>query len=101
MTGFETADLWYWKRPLYQLSHKHCPSLPNCLSETPKRGVLINYELNLHFKLHLCNLTGSQQFNCGSPGLVVMGGDSRPKVVGSNPGARYWMDTTFFHIDLL
>ena len=37
----------------------------------------------------------------GSPGLVVMGGDSRPKVVGSNPGAGYWMDVTFFHIDLL
>ena len=35
----------------------------------------------------------------GSPGLVVMGGDSRSK--GSNPGAGYWMDMTFFHIDLL
>ena len=23
------------------------------------------------------------------------------KVVGSNPGAVYWMDMTFFHIDLL
>ena len=23
------------------------------------------------------------------------------KVVGSNPGAIYWMDMTFFHIDLL
>ena len=21
----QTADLWYWKRPLYQLSHNHCP----------------------------------------------------------------------------
>ena len=20
-----TVDLWYWKRPLYQLSHNHCP----------------------------------------------------------------------------
>ena len=20
-----TADLWNWKRPLYQLSHNHCP----------------------------------------------------------------------------
>ena len=35
----------------------------------------------------------------GSPGLVVMGGDSCSK--GSNPGAVYWMDLTFFHIDLL
>ena len=24
-----------------------------------------------------------------------------PKVVGSNPGAVYWMEMTFFHIDLL
>ena len=32
----------------------------------------------------------------GSPGLVVMGVDSRSKVVGSNPGAGYWMDMTFF-----
>ena len=28
----------------------------------------------------------------GSPGLVVMGRDSRPKVVGLNPGTVYWMD---------
>ena len=21
-----TTDLWYWKRPLYQLSHNHCPT---------------------------------------------------------------------------
>ena len=33
----------------------------------------------------------------GSPGLVVMGGDS--KVVGSNPGTVYCMD--IFHIHLL
>ena len=33
---------------------------------------------------------------------MVMGGDSGSKgVVGSNPGAGYWMDMTFFHIDLL
>ena len=35
----------------------------------------------------------------GSPGLVVMGGDSCSKVVGSNPGRVYWMD--IFHIYLL
>ena len=28
----------------------------------------------------------------GSPGLVVMGGDSCPKVVGLNPGTIYWMN---------
>ena len=28
----------------------------------------------------------------GSPGLVVMGRDSCPKVVGSNPSIVYWMD---------
>ena len=29
----------------------------------------------------------------GSPGLVVMGGDSRSEgLVGSNPSAIYWMD---------
>ena len=27
---------------------------------------------------------------------MVMGGDHVPKVVGSNPGALYWMDMTFF-----
>ena len=27
---------------------------------------------------------------------MVMGGDSSSKVVGSNPGAGYWMDMTFF-----
>ena len=21
----QTADLWNWKQPLYQLSHNHCP----------------------------------------------------------------------------
>ena len=33
-----------------------------------------------------------------SPGLVVMGGDSCLKVVGSNPSTVYWMD--IFHIYL-
>ena len=37
----------------------------------------------------------------GSPGLMVMGDDSVWKVVGSSPGAIYWMDITFYHIDLL
>ena len=26
----QTADLWYWKRPLYQLSHNHCPPHHSC-----------------------------------------------------------------------
>ena len=25
-----TVDLWYWKRPLYQLSHNHCPTALFC-----------------------------------------------------------------------
>ena len=33
----------------------------------------------------------------GSPGLVLMGRVSRPKVVGSNPSTVYWMDI-FLHI---
>ena len=28
----------------------------------------------------------------GSPGLLVMGGDFVPKVVGSNSSTAYWMD---------
>ena len=32
------------------------------------------------------------------PGLVVMGGDSCSKVMGSNPSTVYWMD--IFHIYL-
>ena len=32
-------------------------------------------------------------------GALVMGDDSGQMVVGSNPGAIYWMD--IFHIDLL
>ena len=31
------------------------------------------------------------------PGLVVMGGDSCPKVVGSNPSTLYWIDI-FSHL---
>ena len=27
MTGFELADLWCWKLPLYHLSHSHCPAI--------------------------------------------------------------------------
>ena len=23
----QTADLWYWKQPLYQLSHTRCPKM--------------------------------------------------------------------------
>ena len=34
-------------------------------------------------------------------GLMIMVDDSVWKVVGSNPGAIYWMDITFYHIDLL
>ena len=37
-------------------------------------------------------------FANGSPGLVVMGGDS---CTDSNPGATFWMVITFFHIYLL
>ena len=38
----------------------------------------------------------------GSPGLVVIWEETHIlKVVGLNPGAIYWMDMTFFHIDLL
>ena len=25
----QTADLWYWKQPLYQLRHNHCPVFEN------------------------------------------------------------------------
>ena len=36
----------------------------------------------------------------GSPGLVVMGDNTRvQEVVGSNPGAVYLMNMTFFNID--
>ena len=33
----------------------------------------------------------------GSPGLVVMEETHVMKVMGSNPGAIYWMDMTFSH----
>ena len=33
----------------------------------------------------------------GNPDLVVMGEDSCPKVVGSNPSTVYWMDI-FAHL---
>ena len=36
-----------------------------------------------------------------SPGLVGMGGGSRLKVVGLDPGTVYWMEMAFFHIHLL
>ena len=54
-------------------------------------------------QLPLATLGHKNDFRLGrSPGLVVMGGDSRLKgcgVVGSNPGTVYLMD--IFHIDLL
>ena len=29
----QTANLWYWKQPLYHMSHNHCPAwLPVCVS---------------------------------------------------------------------
>ena len=37
----------------------------------------------------------------GSLGHVVIGGGSCSEGVGLNPSAVYWMDMTFFHIDLL
>ena len=24
--SIRTADIWYWKQPIYQLSHNHCPT---------------------------------------------------------------------------
>ena len=44
----------------------------------------------IRFKtVFLTNLTILKHM-CGSPGLV--GKDSRPKVMGSNPGTVYWME---------
>ena len=52
---------------------------------------------------HGSNMTHDKDSNQldRSPGLVVMGDDSCSIGVGSNPGTVYWMDVTFFHIDLL
>ena len=50
--------------------------------------------MNGQFQIHKQNI-----FEGGSPGLVVMGGDTRSKVVSSNPGTIYCMD--IFHIYLL
>ena len=37
----------------------------------------------------------------GSPGLIVMEMTNVQEVVSSNPDDIYWMEMTFFHIDLL
>ena len=37
----------------------------------------------------------------GSPGQVVMGDVQVQEVVGSNPGAVYWMEMAFFTLNLL
>ena len=37
-------------------------------------------------------MTNKDTFTGGSTGLVVVGGGSRSGVVGSSPGAVYWMD---------
>ena len=49
-----------------------------------ENGEVITQTFTLHHKIKKCMV--------GSPGLVVMGIDSRSKVVGSNPGTIYWMD---------
>ena len=52
----------------------------------------------LIFNVKMVKLKSLKQllFKGGRPGLVVMGGDSCPKVMGSNPGTIYWMDMIFF-----
>ena len=35
-----TADLWNWKRPLYQLSHNHCPGVTTFGQLLEKLGLL-------------------------------------------------------------
>ena len=41
-----TADLWYWKLPLYQLSHNHCPRHCKILKTTPELYTWISPEYN-------------------------------------------------------
>ena len=41
----------------------------------------------------------SNNYLCGSPGQVVLGGDYLQEVIGLNPSTIYWM--VFFHIYLL
>ena len=45
-------------------------------------------------KVKFCTLfaIASRKGTNGSPGLAVMGQDSCSKVMGSNPGAVYWMN---------
>ena len=56
----QTADLWYWKRPLYQLSlsHNHCPPAPTVTLDKTSPPLWIDvligsleivyYDLNSH-----------------------------------------------------
>ena len=46
-----TADLWCWKRPLYQLSYKHCPWDENITIEA------FLYSCFIHIQVSQCNAT--------------------------------------------
>ena len=62
-------------------------------------NLLLQWSLDITFQAIFSKVNSKQWLLGGSPVLVVMEGDSRPKVVGSNPSAGYRMD--IFHIDLL
>ena len=47
------------------------------------------------------SLRGNKCLPGGSPGLVVMEMTHDREVVGSNPGAVYWMELKKFDFDLL
>ena len=34
----QTMDLWNWKRPFYQLSHNHCPSIVFFVNNSHRNG---------------------------------------------------------------
>ena len=55
----------------------------------------------LFCKYQLATRLGKEMDHLGrGPGLVVMGGDSYSKGRGFEFSTGYWMDMTFFHIDL-
>ena len=54
--GIRTADLWNWKRPLYQLSHNHCPKQgiftePNNTVPTEKTKIKNKEQQSLKHKM--------------------------------------------------
>ena len=84
------------QRQLFEAASSHCPWTDQC---PPPTTIII---LVLIIIVVTLNSTDKNYVGLGgSPGLVVMGGDSRPKGRGFESRRRILDGHDIFHIDLL